>query len=399
MTRSLRTWGAIFWSAGFAVAAFDLLALDFFGWRMPISYLLFTVAAILCYAAEQREFGARVVLYRLHDLAIFSSWKYLFLYFLWISLFAGFTQNIVTSLVYGLTGWFSLVAVGFSAQFLFCERSDDQVFILPKRLRFVFLGYSISLLILFANHVVFFLFRDAAVPLLHRDPVSFFLYFSVGLPFLIWDFWNSRRHLLPRILSGTVLTLGTASLLFSERIFFLLSLGFCTAGILALAAFKRFRFRRFIFSVVFLGALSSALLFLLFRQHLPTTEMRELASYYEARLTTEALGAWAALRSSHFLGLGAGVTDIRGVWVKVAAESGVIGLLLYGLFFLSLMGRLFFVRRSPRVVVSNVALVSLGYFLVMGALHVENPYGAYIWCWYSLWSIFAFTSRKREMAL
>ncbi len=396
VTRGLRFWGAVLWSTGFGIAAFDLLSINAFGWRAPISYIFFWSAAVLCYLAEKREFGARVVLYRLHDLAILSSWKYLFLYFLWISLLSGFTER---SLVYGLTGWFSLIAVGFTAHFLFCERDNEQVFLLPKRLRIAFWVYSCSLILLFGNHVAHFLFPAGKIALIHRDPVSFFLYFAIGLPFLIWDFWNTRRHILPQAVSGTVMALGTASLLFSERMLFLLSLGFCTVSVLLFALYKRFRLKRFVFSVVTIGIISAALFYLLFLQNQPIEEIRALADYYQMRLTSDLLGAWIALKGSHFLGTGVGVTELRGVWVRVAAESGVVGLAFYSMFFLSLVGHLIFVRRSKRVVVSNIALVSVAYFLGFGALHVENPYGAYILCWYALWSVFAVTARKREGAL
>ena len=396
LTTNLRNIGAALWGIGFAFSAFDILSVWAFDWRIPISYLFFTVAAVCCFWAEKREFGARVTLYRIHDLALYSSWKYLLIYFLWISLFAGFTSTPAKSLIYATTGWFSLIAVGFSANLLFCDRTSEQIFLLPKRLAFAFWAFAISLIVLFANHVAHFLFPNLAVVLIHKDPVSFFLYFCIGLPFLIWDFWNPRRKILPRFISGLCLVLGSASLIFAERVFFLLSLGFCTAGVLLFFAYKRVRFFRFMLSVLIIAFCSVLLSYFLIQQSGAGADVIGLANYYEARLTTGLAGAWREMYQSNFLGAGTGVTELKGVWVRVAAESGVLGLILYGMFFLSLIGHLFFIRRSPRIVVSNIALLSVAYFLIFGALHVENPYGAYIWCWYALWSIFAATSRKRE---
>jgi hypothetical protein len=56
------------------------------------------------------------------------------------------------------------------------------------------------------------------------------------------------------------------------------------------------------------------------------------------------------------------------------------------------------VRHSERVVVSNIALLSVGVFLALLGHLVENPYGAYVWVWYALWALFASTPKKRALA-
>jgi hypothetical protein len=47
------------------------------------------------------------------------------------------------------------------------------------------------------------------------------------------------------------------------------------------------------------------------------------------------------------------------------------------------------------VVVSNIALLSVLSFVFFLSHYVENPYGAYAWVWYSIWALFASTSKKK----
>ena len=83
---------------------------------------------------------------------------------------------------------------------------------------------------------------------------------------------------------------------------------------------------------------------------------------------------------------------------RVLAEAGIVGFLLYLGFFLNLLRDLYRVRRSSRVVVSNVSFVSMAIFLVLVSQTVENPYGAYVWVWYALWALFGSTARKKRQA-
>jgi hypothetical protein len=115
----------------------------------------------------------------------------------------------------------------------------------------------------------------------------------------------------------------------------------------------------------------------------------------EERMTGPAGAAFEALEKSQYLGQGVGLAPFRGVWARVLAEAGVIGFLLYGAFFVNLLWDLYQVRRSSRVVVSNVAALSLGLFLFLASHYVSNPYGAYVWVWYSIWALFASTPRKK----
>jgi O-antigen ligase len=105
--------------------------------------------------------------------------------------------------------------------------------------------------------------------------------------------------------------------------------------------------------------------------------------------------ALESLWQTHGLGLGLGVTSLHGVWTRVLAEAGVVGFVFYGAFFLSVLRDLYRVRRSTRVVVSNVSFVSMAVFLVLVSQSVENPYSAYVWVWYALWALFGSTARKK----
>ena len=104
-----------------------------------------------------------------------------------------------------------------------------------------------------------------------------------------------------------------------------------------------------------------------------------------------------ALRETRGLGQGVGISSLRGVWTRVIAEAGLVGFVFYLGFFFQVLRDLYHVRRSSRVVVSNISFVSVAVFLVLVSRVVENPYGAYVWVWYGIWALFASTARKREV--
>ena len=98
------------------------------------------------------------------------------------------------------------------------------------------------------------------------------------------------------------------------------------------------------------------------------------------------------------LGAGLGVTKIKnGILSKILAEAGVIGLLLYTAFFGSLLKNLYFIRREPRIIVSNIAFVSVIIFLLISSRWLTNPYSPSIWVWYAIWTIFASTTRQKRV--
>ncbi len=393
--RQLSLWA---WSLGLALIAFDFILLPVFEWRASLSYIFFGIAALAVAWAEKREFGTRVFLYRLHDAVIFSPWKFLLLYFLWVSVFSPFTQAPLASLVYAANGWMSLFAVGVSAQFIFCERTNHGTLLFPQRLRWAFFVYSITVSVFMGNALLHLFFPDTAWPLLVNHQVNLFLYFTLGMPFLLWDFLKEGRRLLPRWFSVLTMWLGTvAILLVGKRIHFA-ALSAVLFGVFGLFFYKRIRAK-----ILVLGLAATAVAILLtvvlaatLRNQPIWDHSLELARQaMENRMKNSLAPAWDAAVASNYLGRGVGVTDLRGVWSRVLAEAGPIGLLFYASFFLMLLRDLYRVRHSSRVVVSNVSAVSLGIFLLLLGHHVENPYGAYIWVWYALWALFASTSRKR----
>ncbi|NUM89190.1 MAG: hypothetical protein HUU37_08300, partial [Bdellovibrionales bacterium] len=333
----------VLWSSGMTAAMFDLLAFPVMGVRAPLSYLFFGGAALLVFLAEVRQHTLRFALYRVHDLLMYSPWKYLVLYFLWISLFAAFTIDPAKSLLYASTGWFSLLAVGLGGTLLFFERDLSGPVLVVSRLQLPFFAWAAGLLVLQGNyllHIPFPLF-----PLLHDDPVSFHLYFLMGVPFLLWDFLHRRRRFLSRWLSGAVLATGAATLLLSGRRFFWIAMAAGAAAYVAVAVYKRARLRSL--PALALAALAAAGLFWSMKWIPLMSEKREavlrelvlLGSYYEERLGSQLRVTGMVLEESRWLGTGLGLADLRGVWARVPAEAGVPGVALYFLFFVSLLIR------------------------------------------------------------
>jgi hypothetical protein len=117
----------------------------------------------------------------------------------------------------------------------------------------------------------------------------------------------------------------------------------------------------------------------------------------EGRLLSTATVTWSALKETKFLGLGLGLSPTQhGLWSRLLIESGIIGFILYVCYFLDLLVGLYRVRHAPRVVVSNVAFLSALYFIFIGNRYLLNPYGAYIWAWYAIWTVFSAYYRKKD---
>lgn len=396
-THKLRTYASWSWSLGLGLVAVDFLSLSFLQWRISSAYFAFFLSLFFVVWAEKREFGTRVFLYRLHDVVIYTPWKFMLLYFLWVSLFS-LLENALTSVVFSLNGWATLFAVGVAAQFIFCERARDKIILLPGRLRVAFLVYACTTLFLLVNLLLHLFWATIPLPMLVHEEGNLFLYFLMGMPFLGWDFSKNGRRLLPRALSLAVMIVGGAAILLlgnlSQKVALLLAGG----GLLAVYFLKAIRYRRALLlgGAIGLGCLSLSVLLSMALQQFPAAlALRAARSVLETRVAESMQLAFLALEHSHFMGLGVGVTEITGLWARILGEAGVVGFLLVAAFFLNLLWDLYWVRRSSRVVVSNVAIISLLVFLFLLGHYVHNPYTAFVWVWCSLWSIFSSTARKR----
>jgi hypothetical protein len=363
-----------------------------------MSYIFFVLSAVATAWAEKREFGTRVALYRLHDATIYSPWRYLLLYFLWISVFSPFTSSPVASVVYAANGWLSLVAIGLTAQFIFSERTLNGIVLLPSRLAVAFWCYCFTVSLLLANSLARLTLPGDAFPMLVNGQANLFLYFTVGLPFLLWDFLKDGRRLVPRWLSGLTVMMGTITTVILEQRLFLVAVLASVGMVLALFVLKRIRLRRMLLLAGFLSgwATAAGLACLLWLEHSGLrgaldSERLALAERMRGNFEVAVESLW----QTHGLGRGLGVTSLHGVWTRVLAEAGVVGFVFYGAFFLSVLRDLYRVRRSTRVVVSNVSFVSMAVFLVLVSQSVENPYSAYVWVWYALWALFGSTARKK----
>jgi hypothetical protein len=399
LTPRLRDGACVLWSLGLAVLAFDFLSLPIFDWKASASYFFFGAAAFCLAWAEKREFGSRVALYRLHDLVIYSPWRFLLLYFLWISVFSPFTSRPLASLVYATNGWASLLLIALTAQLVFSERAVNGIVLVPSRLALAFWSYSLTVSLLLAN-VLFHLFApSSAFPMLVNEQANLFLYFTLGLPYLLWDFLKDGRRLLPRWLSGITVLMGAVTTLLLNHRFYASAIALTVAAVFGLFVLKKIGLRRALLLGGFIAGwgLAFALLLLLAVEQLglrPFLDQERLA--LTERMRGNFLAAVQALTETYGLGTGLGLTSLRGVWTRVLAEAGVVGFALYLAFFLNMLLDLYRVRRSARVVVSNVSFVSLAVFLFFVSVYIENPYGAYVWVWYAFWGLFASTAKKRE---
>lgn len=396
--RELACWS---WSLGLAVIALDFLALNLNGKRVSLSYPFFCLAAVAAFWAEKREFSTRIFLYRLHDTVIYSPWKYLLLYFLWISVFSPFTNSPLDSLLYATNGWLSLVTVGVAAQFIFCERGSQGVILLPGRLKVAFLFYCATVCFLLASTLAHLFFPAAPFGLLVDEQANLFLFFTIGFPFLIWDFLKRGRRILPPALTGLTLLLGVAATFLIGRRFYQASLAFSLSAIFLLFFYKQMPWRRFVYLLAPLAGLA-AVTILAITAILKANGLLYLGLEYarmlmETRMETTVAPALEVLHRTRYMGEGLGLTALRGVWPRVLAEAGVVGFVLYVSFFLSLLLELYRVRRAPRVIVSHVGLVSVAVFLLFVSHYVENPYGAYVWVWYAIWAFFASAAKKKQV--
>lgn len=399
LTSRLRNFSVWAWALGLGLLAFDFFSLPIFRWRASAAYILFGLATGAVAWAEKREFSTRVFIYRLHDAVIFSPWKYLLLYFLWVSVYSPFTEYPLASLVYATNGWMSLLLIGLSAQFIFCERNVRGVLLLPARLAIAFWVYSLTLSMLMSNTLLHIFLPGFPFSPLAAEQANLFFYFLMGLPFLLWDFVKDGRRLLPRTLSLFTIWSGTITVMLIGRRLYHVALALILSGVLGFFLFKRLRPHKPL--LLGFGAAGCAVAMAAGLAYFLRTEAPWEAALASARIAVEDRvratfsPAWEALRQSHFLGRGVGVTDLRGVWKRVTAEAGLVGALFYSGFFLALLWDLYQVRHSQRVVVSNIAFLSVAVFLVILSHFVENPYGAYVWVWYGLWALFASTPKKK----
>ncbi len=386
----------VFWAIGLTFVAVDFLSIPILQWRASIAYLPFSLSFLFLIWAEKREFSTRGFLYRLHDVLIFSSWRYLLLFFLWISIFSPFTDNPTASIIYSINGWLSFFAVGISAHFLFCEVTPSSTFLLKSRLNFVFQIYSLSLILLFLNLLIPVIF-SFSFPLLVNEKENLFLYFVMGFPFLLWDFSKAGRRMLPKWMSLFTILIGVASILLFGRKFFSFIIFVSTSGLISLYLYKQMRSRRLILALS--AVLLSAVLAALIGAFLKSSEigqwgLQKIRIEIDQKLTSGVIPTWEALLKTGFMGKGIANTEVKGLWFKILSEAGVVGALFFGAFFLSLLVQLFKIRKSGRVVVSNIAFVSLLVFISLISNYVENPYGAYIWVWLAIFAVFSSTEKK-----
>ena len=400
----IRNVAALFWSLGLALVCFDRFHLySILGEQVRIAYPFFLVAGILCWWGEKREFGTRVMLYRLHDIAMSSPWKYLLLYFLWVNLFALFSAVPRTSVVYALGGWFSLVMVAFSAQLLFCQRTPEKIILIPQRLKIALLSYTLASMLYGLSLVVSSLAPNLGVRPFFMDVSQVCVFFVAGLPFLVWDFINPRRQLLNRPLVGFTIVVIVSTLFLLRQPHFLLAAVAAPLALLFLGLAKRVSLHRALLGLFFLCLLSINLLFV-FKGVLSDFPGKQALEGYVHREVTEEYfevkKAWELFKSTNFMGGGIGSSDVkRNVWLKIVSEVGVVGILLYGAFFISLLWDLFRIRRSKQIVISNVAFVSVVLFLLIGSHFPRNPYGTGIWVWYALWGVFSSTRLKTPVRM
>ncbi len=411
LTVKLRYMAALFWSLGFALVVFDY----FYLWEIKninirLSYLLFFLAGGACCWAENREFGLRVALGHFHDIATSSPWKYLLLYFLWVNLFAPFTENPQLSVLYACGGWFSLLVVAFSARLIFCEYSIRGVRLVPVRLKVLFSTYCISVILLSISYFIFYLLPGWGWSPLSRSLDGVSLYFLMGFPFFLWDFLNPKRQLLPKWLLALAIMCMIGTLFLLKNYLFLFGMALAVLGLLALGIYKRLRFIR---SLGYLSLLCLFFLnFLFLYSKIPTSHPAK--GYIQGKLdrsksvvSKEVEPVLKSLESVHqslmatnYLGVGIGNGKLyRGVWLNVLSELGIIGLFLYSAFFVSLMRQLYFIRRSSEIIVSNIAFISLMLFLLIGSHYAHNPYSISVWIWYALWGILGTTHLKRPVSL
>ncbi|MCO5142894.1 MAG: hypothetical protein M9962_07380 [Oligoflexia bacterium] len=403
LTEQIRFYALIMWSLGLSAVMIDSFSFSIVEERASFSYLFFIAAFLLLAWAEKRQYSTRVYIYRIHDIVIYSPLKYFLIYFLWVSLFSPFTENPIKSILFALNGWLSLFTVAVSAHLLFCERSSDLISLLPKQFSFSFKIFNLILCFIFINLIFHLFFPQLPFPQMIRKQFDLFLFFIIGLPFLIWDLLKMSRKFANSFLVATNIILGLGLItLLSSKIFYLGPI-FAIFLIICLTLYKRVKQRKALIALLVISSASIGvpLLFITFgpEKLLRIPELLRVQQVIETKLLVEWKPAFANLLQSKFMGSGIGVVEGRGVWARVLVDSGVIGFLLYLCFYGSLAKALLLVRRSSRVVASNVALISLLVFIVIVSHFLDNPYSAWIWVWYAIWTVLGSTHRKKDLGV
>lgn len=396
LTERLRLLASWFWALGLGMVGLGFLTLDLMSWRISLSYGAFLVSFLILSWAEQREFGVRQYLYRLHDAVFSGPWKFLLLYFLWISVWSLVAVSISTFL-FVINGWISLFSVTIGAQFLFCERSGSKLVLLPHRLGHAFVFYSMIVFFLLFNSMLHILIPGFPLPLILEEQANLIAYFLLGAPFLFWDLAKRGRYFLWRPFNFLLLVLGVNSVFFMGGIFHWLAMAFIIVALALLFLLKFYDRKRvkmlflllipstFVFGIVFL--------FIVHYLQIDLPRERAVQILLENRLVQNLRLALIALQSSKFMGLGAGNTEIVGVFSRVLAEAGILGFSFFLAFFLSLLVQLLRSLKTNRA--GSISLISFSVFLLFLNHYSLNPYSAFIWVWCSLWGLFSSTNRKR----
>jgi hypothetical protein len=390
ITSGLRSAGTVLWCFGFFLAAFERIYVELLSWNIPFCFVFFFLATLFCFWAEKREFSLRYALYRVHDLAMYSPWRFLLLYFLWINLFAPFTSQPLRSVVYALGGWSCLVMVGFSAQFLFCQRSVSRTTVLLRdRLQLVYWAFCAVALVGTITLLVGQLDLIA-------DTVNFLFFLLLGLPFLLWDLLLRKQSILPKKVSITASIFIAVAIAQTQRNLFLFGFLLILVGLLALRFYKGMRLREtfFIAAILIVAASSLAHVADLYPIFVSSRNALEL------RLSVSVLDALNIARSNNYLGTGIAISSNRnGIWAQILAELGIVGVLLYLGFLLNLLRDLYTIGRAPPIVVSNIAFISLAIFCVLVSHYYNNAYSPAIWSWYAVWALLASSRAKRVARL
>jgi len=398
ITEKLRLVASWFWAIGLGIVGLDFLTLHFLSWKISLSYVAFIISFLLLSLAEKREFGMRQYLYRLHDTVFSGPWKFLLLYFLWISI-SSLVAFSLSTFLFVINGWISLFSVALGAQFLFCERSGNRLLLLPSRLGAAFRIYASILFFLLSNTILHLVFPSFPLPLLVEEQANLIAYFLLGSPFLFWDLAKKGRYLLWRPFNFLLLVIGVNSVFFFGGVFHWLSLIFIILALSALFLLKFYHKKRV--KILLTSLLPAAFLFALlilfslnhFQIELP--QERAIQLLVENRLVQNFRLAWVSLQTSPFMGLGAGNTAIAGAFSKVLAEAGVVGFSFFIAFFLSLFVQLVRSIRSNRA--ASISIISFSVFMLFLNHYSLNPYSAFIWVWCSLWTLFSSTNRKRKV--
>lgn len=386
-TQGLKSAATLFWCAGFFTAPFDSLNLEFFDWKIPLCFGLFFCATILCLWSEKREFSTRFAAYRVYDIAINTSWKYLLIYFLWVSIFARFTEFPLKSIVYALGGWGAYFTIGVSAQLLFCERKEE-LYLIRERLKILYISFCAAIFVGMLSLGI-----DWGMGLnvsLVGDLANFLFFAALGMPALLWDLFLHRQKFVSHRFNFLILFFVFLGLVLTKRYVFLSSLAIiCLSfGWIRLTIKPNFfRALALLLSVGFVAVLAGYSIFSNFDYFHDLLRERLEVSIYDA---------FQVAASYRYLGEGIGISENRnGIWAQILAEHGIVGILLYGSFVLSLARALWLQKSIP----SRIGLVSLLSFIVLISHYYKNAYAPAIWAWYATWSLLGSTGLKKDIVI